>query len=262
MASCPTLSEKIMNFINVYEDARRAEAYAKLEFPGSYYLAYRDLPAIMAEHVTGKKTIDFGCGTGRSTRFLQKLGFDAIGIDIAADMIKQAREIDPSGDYRLVKDDDFSQLKYANYDLVLSVFTFDNIPTMEKKVINLRGLRDLLRDDGVLINLVSSPEIYTHEWTSFSTKDFPENRAARSGDIVRIIQLDIDDKRPVSDVLWTAESYRETYRSAQLKIVHIYKPLAKKKEPYGWVNETRIAPWTIYVLRREWQGTDKNRPVL
>ena len=27
-----------MTFTNVYEDAQRAEAYAQLEFPGTYYL--------------------------------------------------------------------------------------------------------------------------------------------------------------------------------------------------------------------------------
>jgi len=29
--------------------------------------------------------------------------------------------------------------------------------------------------------IVSRPEIYTYEWASFSTKDFPENRQAKSG---------------------------------------------------------------------------------
>ena len=64
-----------MEFENVYEDPRRAEAYAKLELPGTYYLAYRDLPKIISLAVKGKNAMDFGCGTGRSTRFLQKLGF-------------------------------------------------------------------------------------------------------------------------------------------------------------------------------------------
>jgi hypothetical protein len=35
-----------------------------------------------------------------------------------------------------------------------------------------------------------------------------------------------------------------------LEPVKIYKPLAKENEPYRWVNETRIAPWVIYVLRK------------
>jgi len=123
-----------MEFSNVYEDIKRAEAYSKLEFPGTYYLAFRDLPEIISAHVKGTNALDFGCGTGRSTRFLQKLGFNAVGVDISEDMLKKARELDPKGDYRLITDGDFSQFKHNTYDLVLSAFTFDNIPTMEKKV--------------------------------------------------------------------------------------------------------------------------------
>lgn len=240
-----------MEFFNVYEDAKRAEAYAKLEFPGTYYLAYRDLPKIILEHVKGRKAIDFGCGTGRSTRFLQRLGFSAVGVDISSDMLKKARELDLKGDYRLVKDGEFSEFKGKAYDLALSVFTFDNIPTMENKVKNFRELRRLLKNEGRIVNLVSSPEIYTHEWASFSTKDFPENKHAKSGDKVRIIQTDIEDKRPVEDVVWTDEYYRDTYKKAGLELIKTYKPLAKENEPYKWVNETRIAPWTIYVLEKE-----------
>ena len=33
-------------FGNVYEDEERARAYATLQFPGTYYLAFRDLPAL------------------------------------------------------------------------------------------------------------------------------------------------------------------------------------------------------------------------
>jgi ubiquinone/menaquinone biosynthesis C-methylase UbiE len=239
-----------MEFPNVYEDAKRAEAYSRLEFPGTYYLAYRDLPKIISQHVEGRKAMDFGCGAGRSTRFLKKLGFDVTGIDIAEDMIKKARELDPEGDYRLIKDGDFSQFANNAFDLVLSVFTFDNVPTMEKKVRNFRGLRILLKNEGKIVNVVSSPAIYTHEWASFSTKDFPENKHAKSGDRVKIIQTDIEDKRPVEDIVWSDKHYRETYSKAGLKLIKTYKPLAKESESYRWVNETTIAPWIIYVLKK------------
>ena len=239
-----------MDFSNTYEDAKYAEAYAKLEFHNTYYLAYRDLPELIFEQVKGRKAIDFGCGTGRSTRFLQKLGFDAIGIDISEDMIKKAREIYPEGDYRIINDDDFSQLKENTCDLVLSAFTFDNIPTMEKKLKLFRQIRNLLTSEGAIVNLVSAPEIYVNEWASFSTKDFPENKSARSGDKVKIIITDIQDKRPVEDIVWTDESYREVYKKAGLELIKTHKPLAKGNEPYKWVNETKIAPWVIYVLKR------------
>lgn len=86
-----------MSFFNVYDDTERAEAYATLEFPGTYYLIYRDLPAIIAERVSGRKALDFGCGAGRSTRLLKKLGFDATGIDISSSMIHLAANADPGG---------------------------------------------------------------------------------------------------------------------------------------------------------------------
>jgi SAM-dependent methyltransferase len=237
-----------MEFANVYEDAKRAQAYAKLEFPGTYYLAYRDLPQIIFEHVKGRKAIDFGCGTGRSTRFLQKLGFDAVGVDISEDMIKEAKRIDSQGDYNLIQDGDFSPFAHAACDLILSAFTFDNIPTKRRKIDLFRKLGGLLSDGGIIVNLVSSPEIYVNEWESFSTKDFPENKLAKCGDKVRIIVTAIDDKRPVEDIIWPDEDYRQTYHEAGLELLETRKPLARDDEPFEWVNETRIAPWVIYVL--------------
>ncbi|MFH1013092.1 MAG: class I SAM-dependent methyltransferase [Thermoplasmatota archaeon] len=239
-----------MAFINSYEDEKRAEAYAKLKFADTYYLAYRDLPRIISLHVKGKHAIDFGCGTGRSTRFLQELGFHTIGLDISKEMISIARSLDPTGDYRYIIDGDFSSLTKESYDLVLSAFTFDNIPKMESKVSLFTGLGTLLNGEGKIINLVSSPKIYIHEWASFTTKDFPENRYARGGDIVKIITKDIQDERPCDDILWTDKDYRKVFRGSELTIVDIHRPLAQGDEPYGWVNETKIPPWVIYVLGR------------
>ncbi len=235
-------------FSNVYEDQARAAAYAGLEFPGTYYLGFRDLPAIIGEHVQGRKAIDFGCGAGRSTRFLRELGFDVTGVDISEHMLARAWERDPHGDYRLVQDGDLSGLEMNAYDLVLSAFTFDNIPIMEKKITIFRSMKLLLNGHGRIVNLVSAPEIYVNEWASFSTKDFPRNRTAKSGDKVLIVMLDVEDRRPVEDIFWSDEDYREVYKRAELIPIKTYRPLAKDTEPYSWVSETTIAPWAIYVL--------------
>ncbi|SYZ72703.1 Methyltransferase [Candidatus Zixiibacteriota bacterium] len=239
-----------MDNFNCYDDSQRAEAYARLEFPGTYYLAYRDIPEIINKYVQGKMAIDFGCGTGRSTRFLQKLGFQAVGVDIAEEMIKKAHAVDPDGEYRLINDGDFSRFSAGIFDLILSMFTFDNIPAGEAKIRLFRGLGDLLGPDGVIISVVSSPQIYLHEWASFSTRDYPENRFAKSGDIVKIIITGIGDNRPVEDIVWTDESYQDVYRKSNLEMVGSYKPLADGTEPYQWINETKINPWVIYVLKK------------
>ena len=239
-----------MTLRNVYSDRRRAEAYAKLEFPGTYYLAYRDLPEIIATHVTGgKRAIDFGCGAGRSTRFLAKLGFGVTGVDISAEMISKAKELDPPGDYRLLGTEGLTELGQGTHDLILSCFTFDNVPKREEKVRLFSQLGKLLKPSGRIVNLVSSPEIYTHEWASFSTKDYPENRNAKCGDVVRIIMTDVEDRRPVEDVIFPEADYRRLYQESGLDVVEVYRPLGRANEPYRWVNETTIAPWTIYVLK-------------
>lgn len=237
-----------MTFENVYGDAERAAAYAGLEFPGTYYLAFRDLPAIIGKHVVGKKALDFGCGTGRSTRFLRRIGLDTVGVDIAPEMTEKARQLDAGGEYRVIEAGDLSGFEGDSYDLVLSVFTFDNIPTTEIKMDSLKGIRSLLNADGVLINLVSSPDVYLHEWASFTTKDFPENRRAKSGDRVRIVMKDVDDRRPVEDILFTDESYREVYVRAGLKLIETHRPLATGDEPFEWITETSLSPWVVYVL--------------
>jgi SAM-dependent methyltransferase len=235
-------------FPNVYDDDERARAYAKLDFPGTYYLAYRDVPALIARHVRGRRALDFGCGTGRSTRFLSRLGLDAVGIDIAAPMLARAREQDPSGSYRLVRGDGLRELPPASFDLVLSMFTFDNVPGMDRKVTIFRSLARLLDRGGRIVSVVSSPEIYVNEWASFSTGDYPENLSARSGDTVRIVMLDVDDRRPVADVLWSDDAYSEVYGRAGLEVLETRRPLATGDEPYNWISETTIAPWVVYVL--------------
>lgn len=239
-----------MSFSNVYDDARRAEAYAALEFPGTYYLAFRDLPTICARYVAGRKALDFGCGAGRSTRFLKNLGFDATGIDISSSMIELARNADPTGTYQLVKDGDFSTLEPASFDLILSAFAFDNIPDVAKRRELLCGLRRLLNDEGRIVLLGSTPEIYLNEWASFTTKDFSENRLVKSGGMVRIVMKDVKDARPVVDLVWFHEDYVNLLAASGLELEAHYTPLGREDEPYQWVMETAIAPWVIYVVKK------------
>ncbi|MCD4793474.1 MAG: class I SAM-dependent methyltransferase [Bacteroidales bacterium] len=239
-----------MEFKNIYEDTKRAEEYAKLEFPGTYYLAYRDLSKIILKHVKGYKAIDFGCGTGRSTRFIKEIGFNTTGIDNSEKMTEHAKKNDPTGAYILIKDSNFEQFEKNHFDLILSVFTFDNIPGIKNRLNYLNNFRNLINQDGRVILLDSTPEIYYNEWSSFTTKDFPENKNAKSGEKVKIIMKDVNDNRPVDDIIWFNEDYLDLFYRSKLKLIKSYKPLGKEGEPYKWINEKDTAPWIIYVLKK------------
>jgi SAM-dependent methyltransferase len=234
-------------FSNVYEDEERARAYATLEFPGTYYLAFRDLPGLIRRYSHGFRALDFGCGTGRSTRFLKNLGLNVVGADVSQAMLDHARTLDPSGDYHLIRGNIADAFSPGSFDVILAAFTFDNMPT-DPKSDALRALRIFLAPSGCLLLVVSSPEIYVQEWASFSTQDFSENCHAADGDRVRIIMLDVPDRRPVEDVFCTDAHYRRLFESAGLRVLDVHGPLATGKETTRWVSETTRAAWTIYLL--------------
>jgi SAM-dependent methyltransferase len=238
-----------VSFANAYEDEVRAQAYATLEFPGTYYLAFRDLPAILARHVRGRAALDFGCGAGRSTRFLGSLGFETIGIDISPAMLELARSADPGGRYVLVDDGDYRSLDPDRFDLVFSAFAFDNIPGADHRADILRGLRRLLAPDGRIVLVGCRREIYLNETASFTARDFPENLGAKSGDEVRIVMKDVEDRRPVTDIVWFHEDYLALFAAAGLELVAHHMPLGRDDEPYDWISETTVAPWAIYVVQ-------------
>jgi len=235
---------------NTYKDSRRATAYDELGLDGTYDLVFRNLPDLLRQYVSGTRALDFGCGTGRSTRFLKKLGFTTTGVDISAEMVKFARQHDRKGSYLVIGDGNFQSLPEAGFDLVQSAFTFDNISGLERRVQLFHGLGKLLDKNGILVNIVSTPEIYTNEWVTFTTRDFPANRVAKSGDVVKIITTEYSDARPVEDVIWSHEDYLHLFKESGLEVLHVARPLAGGNEGIAWKSETSIAPWAIYLLRR------------
>lgn len=236
-------------FRNVYEDEDRARAYADLDYPGTYYLAFRDIPALIRAHVTGTRALDFGCGAGRSSRFLRALGFDVTGLDVSEPMLREARSRDPGGTYLHTRGG-LDVLGSQSFDLILCAFPFDNIPGPDRADL-FRRLGEQLAPSGHIVNLVSSPEIYVNEWLSFTTRPFPENRSARTGEVVRIVMLDGGDHRPIEDILWRDDEYARTFATAGLSLVRVHRPLGTEADPFPWVTERTVSPWIIHVLRRE-----------
>ncbi len=245
------------SFTNTYDDPERAASYATLDYPGTYSLAFRDLPELIEGQVDGGRALDFGCGAGRSTRFLKGLGFEVVGVDVSRSMLARARERDPGGRYVLVADEDpdgpdglAGVVPAGSLGLVFCAFPFDNIPGPAKRAGILRALGRLLEGDGRVIVVASSPELYRHEWLSFTTAAFEENRRAGSGDPVRIVMKDVPDARPVPDFLWTDDDYRAMAEAAGLRVLETARPLGREDEPYAWVTETTVAPWAIHVMGR------------
>src|ERR1044071_3960062 len=105
-------------FGKVYEDKERARAYAALQFPRTYYFAFRDLPALIHRYSRGLRALDFGCGTGRSTRFLRDLGLNVTGADVSQAMLDQARTLHPAGGYHLIRSSVTDEFAPGSFDII------------------------------------------------------------------------------------------------------------------------------------------------
>lgn len=161
-------------------------------------------------------------------------------------MLEHARHADPDGEYVLIGDGDLHALEGRSFQLVLSAFAFDNIPGTAHRAAILGDLRRLLAPGGRVVLVCSAPELYINEWVSFTTREFTSNASARSGDTVWIVMTDVDDRRPIPDLLWRHQDYLDLFRDAGLDLLHTHRPLAPGDET-GWVSEQHTPPWTLYV---------------
>lgn len=232
---------------NPYTDNDVADFYSGLDYAGTYHLAVRDLPDIIARQVTGRFALDFACGAGRSTRFLTSLGFQAVGVDMSRRMLAHARRKDPTGRYALIPNGDLSSLADRAFDLVHSAFPLGNATSRERIRSILAQFKRVIAPGGRVIVIEATDALYRHEWLSFSTAAYSENARATSGALVRIAFRERMDQ-PVVDVLWTDADYRQSFKAAGLTLLETHLPLVDEGDPQPWISEREVAPWVIYVL--------------
>ena len=237
--------------MNPYADIDVAKLYASIDYTGTYFLAARDLAAIVERHLKSGRCLDFACGAGRSTRFLKRLGFDVTGVDISRPMLTAARERDPYGDYIEIGDGDLSALSGRRFDLIHSAFPYEYIASLERMVGILRQLSNLMEDDGIYICVEPTPELYTNEWTSLTNVGFDANWKVRSGDKVEIA-FRSQPSDPVTDILWTDGDYRAAFAAAGFTVDEMHRPLGRWEDGVDWISEAAIAPFVIYVLSKHY----------
>jgi len=101
-----------------------------------------------------ESSLDFGCGVGRLTRALAARFGRAVGVDISEGMIDRARRI--NGDLTNVafireENPDLPQLGTASFDLVLSLYVLQHLPSEQLIRQTLVSLARLVRPGGTVV---------------------------------------------------------------------------------------------------------------
>ncbi len=108
--------------------------------------------ALRNELRQSKTVLDFGCGTGRFSRRIAKMGIEYFGIDPSADMIKSAQEWNPKGRFQIF-DDLKIPLADGNIDTVIVGCVFVHLLKKPKSERILKEIFRVLKPGGHLILL-------------------------------------------------------------------------------------------------------------
>lgn len=230
--------------------------YAKisLQGDGTVYLSFRDLEWLIHKQFPNRslqslKALDYGCGAGRSTRYLKSLGIQEVdGFDISEKMIQQAKECDAAGKY-LVIDSANLPLSNAIYDFALMSFVTVAIDKKDEISRIFSELSRVLKKDGMIFSLTLSETFWNPErqWISYNL-DYPENYFPKSGQKSRLKINSIDLE--LIDLYWKESDIIDCARKAHLSLHDIHYPLGKDDDGICWKDECKFAPYTIFVFKK------------
>lgn len=163
-------------------------------------------------------------------------------------MIKEAKQIDSNGDYRLIKS---AEIPFANntFDIIFLSYVFLEVENFEEIVNILKELKIVLKKDRNIIIITSIVSNIEDNWLSF-TYNFPENM--KSLDKCQRLKLLIKENNIVFyDYNWTDKEYRKAFQKSQLLLEKLHIPLGNKNDSYNWLDESNKPYCYIYILKNE-----------
>jgi SAM-dependent methyltransferase len=171
----------------------------------------RDVDA-RAETSATPRTLDLGCGVGRTTRHLQSHGHDVLGIDVSPGALTVARE---RGVERVATMDLFSLATTGPFDAALVVGQqWCAAGSRERFRELLCDLADVVRPGGLLVGDVADPTAAPPEHESYiadhrvepgvATRRFRLSYRGDDGPWITLLMLSVDRFREVvADTPWS-----------------------------------------------------------
>jgi SAM-dependent methyltransferase len=114
------------------EQADAFVAWAREPHHDSYWRFHRDVFLELLPP-PGRRTLDLGCGEGRLSRDLKRLGHSVVGVDLSPRMVDAAREADPEIEVHVA---DASELPFtaASFDCVVAFMSLQDVDPFERAI--------------------------------------------------------------------------------------------------------------------------------
>lgn len=226
-----------------------AEAYSKFGVVGTSLLAFNELPRLLKKYVKGRKAIDVGCGTGRSTQFLDDLGFQTKGVDNCPFFLEQAKQSSYQKNKYFLAEGGALPFNDASFDLAFSSFVLLMIPSKKKMKSICKEIYRILKPGAIFIVITGNEYMHSPrmKWVSYET-DFAENENLKRGSLAKIR---IKNNGAVfTDYNWLNEDYIEVLEGSGFDVIETLSPKASSDEDH-WLSEKEFSPFLIYVARKK-----------
>lgn len=140
-----------------------------------------DLPLLTGKRDPGSlRVLEIGCGAGRMTKHLAKIFGEVVGVDVSGEMIRQARErLAGIENVQLHETSgvDFAVLPDQHFDLILSAYVFQHVPSADVIQSNLEDAWRVLTPGGVFrfqTNAITAFNFDSVEKDTWTGASFPE----------------------------------------------------------------------------------------
>lgn len=259
-----------MNQINY---SKNAITHSELGLNSTLFLAYRDLPILIQEHLLPKiektkvRVLDVGCGAGLSTELIakmltmEKLEVELYGLDVSKDNLELAKKRLPSAKFIHMRDH-FDEDVLKNFDLVICNFVLvENTQTNMLAI--LKNIHSYLSTTGIAIitNCAAAAYKKDNKWYTFNN-NFPENtpQANINGkdkfaeDQLIKAKVFASYKSTLSftffDFFHSGHAYKKAYEDTGLELLQTHKPIGKESDNITWVDEAVKSPYKIHILAK------------
>lgn len=190
--------------------------------------------------VAGKQVLDYGCGTGTFSRYLQALGASVTGVDISENMIEVAKKNGP-GDivYHTLYENGLDFLDDNSFDFVVSNFVLCTLPSMHDISLILDQVYRVLMKGGLFVFMNSN-------WDRSNGKEFisfkldPCDHLVSGSAVTAIIKT--DPPILLHDYFWSQEDYFSLLSKSGFKITDL-KEVIGKSDDIRWLDEKEFPPY-------------------
>ncbi len=228
------------------------EFYATLEvgLDTRQGVAYAGVKEMVEKYCVGaNNAIDYGCGAGRSTRFLKQAGLNqVVGVDINQEMLNQAaqREIPGTSYYHI--ESGVLPFKDGTFDLAFSGLAILEISSADEIHKVLTELKRVVTNQGTVIILTCTKEGHLTGSDSFEPILTAEQQAnIKDGDAVPTRVKETGQM--FTDYYWSDEFLKTALQEAGLMVVEVKLPTTIPGQSNEDLQSNDQPPYVIYVSK-------------